>query len=55
MTDDTPTQPSEYNCDHKDMSGDSLVERKGNQCRCTSCGASWIDRHVVIVGDETLR
>jgi hypothetical protein len=55
VEDDDTTLPSESCCDHRDMCGDSLVERKGDQCRCMSCGAQWIDRHVVIVGDETLR
>lgn len=51
---DAPTMPSSATCDHRDMAGDSLIEVKGPYHRCTSCGASWTDKEVVIVNDETL-
>lgn len=48
------TKPSSGPCDHRDMAGDSLIEVKGPYHRCTSCGASFTDKEVVIVNDETL-
>jgi hypothetical protein len=51
---DLPTRPTSAMCDHRDMAGDSLVEVKGPYHRCTSCGASWTDKELVIVNDEPL-
>lgn len=47
------TVPSSTRCDHTDMAGDTLIEVKGPYHRCTSCGASWTDKELVIVNDET--
>lgn len=50
---ETPTKPSERACSHVDMAGDSLIEVRGPYHRCTSCSASWTDKELVIVNDET--
>lgn len=47
------TVPSSTRCDHKDMAGDTLIEVNGPYHRCTSCGATWTDKELVIVNDES--
>lgn len=48
------TKPSSTRCDHRDMAGDSMIEVKGDTRRCTSCGADWHDKEIVIVNDESI-
>ena len=49
--DTQPTVPSFSGCGHADMAGDSTVEVHGSHKWCSVCGASWIDKEAVIVGD----
>jgi hypothetical protein len=49
---DVPTVVSSRGCDHRDLAGDSLIEVSGPYHRCTSCGATWTDKELVIVNDE---
>lgn len=48
------TTPSDGQCDHRDMAGDSLIETRGHKHWCTACGTWWHDADVVVVGDEIL-
>lgn len=50
--DDDVTLVSSRGCDHKDMSGDTLIEVTGSRWWCSACGASWVDKDLVIVNDE---
>jgi hypothetical protein len=49
---DDVTLVSPSGCDHKDMSGDTLIEVTGSRWWCSACGASWVDKDLVIVNDE---
>jgi len=53
MNDEDVTRPSSKGCNHRGMDGDTLIEAKGDRRWCMSCGASWHDRHDVIVNDES--
>ena len=51
--DDDVTLVSSRGCNHHDMAGESLIEVIGARRWCSACGASWVDKEVVVVNDET--